>query len=471
MPGTKMYVPSVTYGALDLLKAHTQGKVIVVGDEGYEDARKAWNLTVDQHPAVIVAPNSVIDVVEAVLFAREEGLSVAVQSTGHGVVRPADDSLLLLTSNMDQVRVDADTRSAWVEAGVKWGKVLAEAQQHGLAPLLGSSPNVGAIGYTLGGGMGWLARKYGLAADSVLCFELVTPEGRLIYASANENSDLYWALRGGGGNFGVVTGIKIRLFAVEMVYGGRVTYPIELAREVFARFRDWAAAAPDELTASIVIMNMPPLPQVPEPMRGKSFISVLACYSGPMEDADDLFRVWNEWKPAVMNSFGAMPFSEVASISADPEQPMPGLSTGAWLSDLNDDTVEILLRNVVSVNGSSPIGMTEIRLAGGAVSRATRYETALGHRDSPFVLHSAAMIASPERMAPVKAFMAQFKAELDAHINGVYMNFLGGEEARQRTAQAYSPEGLARLKAVKAAYDPDNQFSHSYELAGEPVRE
>ena len=205
------------------------GQSIAPGEPRYDEMRAAWNPTVDQHPALIVVAKSAADIAEAVQFARESNLSVAVQATGHGVIRAADDSLLIVTSDMTQVRINAEARTAWISAGAKWGKVLEQAQAVGLAPLLGSSPDVGAIGYTLGGGMGWLARKYGLSIDSVNCFEVVTAEGRIVVASETQNSDLFWGLRGGGGNLGVITGMEVRLYPVTKFYGGNLYYPIEQA--------------------------------------------------------------------------------------------------------------------------------------------------------------------------------------------------------------------------------------------------
>jgi FAD/FMN-containing dehydrogenase len=301
----------------------------------YDQARKAFNLTVDQHPALILVPATPSDVVEAVNFARQQRLGIAVQSTGHGVVHPADGGLLILTHQLADVRVNAAAMTAWVGAGARWGSVLEKTREHGLAPLLGSSPGVGVVGYTLGGGMGWLARKYGMALDSVNAFELVTPEGSLLMASHTENADLFWALRGGGGNFGVVTGMEIRLYPVTTVYGGNLIYPASDAHEVMARYSQWVTSLPDEMTTSIALMNMPPIPAVPEPLRGKSVIMVRGCYCGPLEQGEALLQPWREWKSPLIDAFGAMPFSQVATISSDPLDPVPVVNNGAWLNDLS----------------------------------------------------------------------------------------------------------------------------------------
>ena len=249
-------------------------------------------LSTQQWPALIVEVLTIQDVVESVRFARTHGLHVAVQATGHGMARPANDALLIVTHRLNGVVVDPVRQTAHIEAGVEWGKVLELTQAHGLAPLLGSSPNVGAVGYTLGGGVGWLARKYGLAVDSVQSFEVVTAQGEVLRASASEHPDLFWALRGGGGgNYAIVTAMDVRLYPVAMVYGGNLLYPASEARGVFQRYREWIKHLPDEMTTSVLIMNYPPFPQVPEPVRGKSFAIVRGCYAGDLEAGKALLEL------------------------------------------------------------------------------------------------------------------------------------------------------------------------------------
>ncbi len=459
-------VSQLTQASLDDLRSHIQGDVLIPGDSRYEDARKTWNRALDQHPALIIVAHHAPDVVAAVRFASRAGLGISIQSTGHGVVRPADGNLLIITSRMADVRVNAADQTARIEAGAKWGQVLEKAQAVGLAPLLGSSPNVGVVGYTLGGGMGWLARKYGLATDSVRYFELVTPDGALVRASATENSDLFWGLRGGGGNFGVITSMEIQLYPVTTVYGGSLIYPVAQANAIFNHYRDWIAAAPDDLTTSIAIMNFPSIPAVPEFLRGQSAIIVHGCYVGDPAAGEALVQPWLDRFPPIANTFHSMPFSDVASISNDPVDPLSAHSTGAWLRDLNDDVIDILIRYGVSVNGSSPITKTEIRHAGGAIARVDPQASAYGHRDSELILNLISTIPTAEARERVAHYTADFKNALQAHLTGgVYMNFLSGEEARKRTRDAYTPEAYARLAALKARYDPDDRFRFSFDIA------
>ncbi len=461
-------VAQFTQASLTDLRSQIQGEVLTPGEAGYENARQAWNLALDQHPALIVVAHRPSDVVAAVRFAARAGLGIGVQSTGHGVVRPADGNLLIITSRMTGVQVNAENQTAWVEAGVKWGMVLAKTQEVGLAPLLGSSPDVGVVGYTLGGGMGWLARKYGLAADSVRYFELVTPDGQQLRVSATENSDLFWGLRGGGGNFGVITGMEIQLYPVATVYGGSLIYPVEHAKAVFTRYREWIASAPEELTSSIAILNFPPIPAVPEFLRGRSAVLVNGCYVGDPTEGEALVRPWLDWMAPMVSSFRAMPFSEVASISNDPVDPLPGTTTAEWLADLSDEVINTVIRYAVSVNGSSPITKTEIRHAGGAIARGSAQASAYGNRDSSLLLQMISTLHGPDARQIVDLHNADFKRDLLPHLTGgVYMNFMDGEEARARTKDAYAPESYQRLTQLKSKYDPDNRFRFGFNIAAD----
>jgi hypothetical protein len=448
------------------LRSHLGGSAITPSDAQYDQARQAWNLSVDQRPAIIVIAHSAGDVSQAVRFARRQGLGIAVQSGGHGVVLPANEALLIVTNQLRELRVDAANQRAWVGAGLKWGMVLEKTQEAGLAPLLGSSPDVGVVGYTLGGGMGWLARKFGLSADSVIAIELVTAEGEVMRASQEENRDLFWGLRGGGGSFGVVTGMEIRLYPVTTVYGGNLVYPAELAREVITRYRDWIASAPDELTSAFTIMNFPPIPAVPEFLRGKSVVMVRGCYCGPVEQGEALLQSWRDWKAPLIDDFKAMPFSQVATISNDPEGPVPGMSSGAWMRELSDEAVDLLVRYAVSVNGSSPLVSTEVRQAGGKIAKVGPDFNAFGNRDAALSLQMVGMAPTPEAKRQVGQYIAQMKQALAPYLTGgVYINFLEGEEARQRTRAAYLPETYRKLQALKAKYDPENYFHFGFDIS------
>lgn len=455
---------SIAEEATKTLRSQVQGAVFVPGDDGYGDAGQAWNLTVRQNPAVIVAARNAADVAAAVRFAKQQGLGVAVQSTGHGVVRPANHCVQIITSNMAAVAVDAAARTAWIEAGAKWGAVLPQTQAVGLAPLLGSSPGVGAIGYTLGGGLGWLARKYGLAVDSVRRFEAVTADGRVVTASEDENADLFWALRGGGGGFAVVTGMEVQLYPVMTVFGGNLIYPAPLADQVVRRFRDWIRTLPEEFTAGFALMNLPPLPIVPEFLRGKSVVMVRGCYCGPLEQGQALLQPWLDWQAPIANLFRPMPFTEVATVSNDPIDPLPSITTGAWLRELNDEAIDTLIQFGVAKDGPSPLISTEVRFIGGALNRVDASAMAFSGRNATMMLGIVGVAPTPEAVAFGQGYSRQFKQALEPYLDGVYANYLEGEEGRAGAALAFSPEHFQRLAAVKATYDPDRLFDYSYDI-------
>jgi hypothetical protein len=449
----------------EILKSSIEGAVLVPGDAQYDQARQGWDLSLVQHPAVIVLAKSAGDVVTAVNFARDNGLGAAVLSTGHGSSLPADDALLIVTSQMNDVRIDEETQTAWVEAGAKWGVVLAKAQAVGLAPLLGSSPDVGAVGYTLGGGFGWIGRKYGMSVDSVLMFEVVTADGQIRRASDSENSDLFWALRGGGGSFGVITGMQIKLYPLTTVVGGNLIYPIEAARDVLRHYRDWIKNAPDELTSAFAIMNLPPLDMIPEFLRGKSIVMVRGCYCGPVEQGEAMIQEWVDWMPPMANQFQAMPFSQVGKISDEPEDPVPALISTAWLTDLSDEVLDLLIQYAAPSDRPAPIISTEVRHAGGAISRVDPAANAFSNRDGEYLLAFLTMPPSPEAVPQIVQYMKLAQQAVQPHTSGrVYINFFTGPDKFDHTPDAFPPDTYRRLKSLKAQYDPGNLFHYSFNI-------
>ena len=451
--------------SLEDLQVSLEGELFTPQDEGYDAARMGWNVAFQHKPAVVVAARSEEDIVSAVRYAAGAGLGVAVQSTGHGGILPADDNMLIITSALDSIQVDASAQTAQVGAGVKWGAVLGAAQEHGLAPLLGSSPTVGVVGYSLGGGFGWLARKHGIAADSLLAIHLVTADGRELVASAHENSDLFWAMRGGGGGFGVVTALEMKLYPVSQVFGGTLLYPVELAGEVLKRYREWTIDLPEEWTTSVKLANFPPVEMLPEFMRGKSFVMVHGCYCGPVVQGEAYLRDWLDWDAHIQNSFQVMPFSEVASISQDPQDPVPATHNGGWLAEFNDEAIQTILKFATPQDGPCPLTITEVRHVGGAVGRVSEGENAYEFRSGQWLLDIVAFVPSPEIHAAVKGHLAAFKGALAPQLaDGVYMNFLDGEEAHQMTGHAFGGQKFERLTEIKTRYDPGNLFRFGYRI-------
>ncbi len=453
---------SLILSTIDTLQSRLKGSALIPGDAGYDQASQPWNTAYRQRPAVIVMAQNARDVVEAIRYAKLNDLGVAIQATGHGMALAADNAVLINTSPMQDIRIDAVTQTAWVEAGVKWGIVLEKAQEVGLAPLLGSSPDVGVVGYTLGGGMGWLARKYGLSADSVNFFEMVTADGHLLHVSEEENSDLFWALCGGGGSFGVVTGLEIKLYPVTTVYAGNLLYPIQNAKEVFVHYREWIKNAPDELTSSIAVLNLPPFPEVPEFLRGKSFAVVRGCYTGDVEDGEKLLKYWRDWQAPAIDDFKAIPFSMAAIISQDPLDPSPDQSSAAWIRELTDETFDIM----TSYGGpTSPFVVIEIRHAGGVIARVPAGKNAYGNRDANHIFQMIAITPTPEAVTNAQNHIRQVKQALQPNLTGgTYINFLVGDEKWEETKRAFATETYQRLREIKAKYDPKNRFRFSFNI-------
>jgi FAD/FMN-containing dehydrogenase len=447
------------------LQEKLAGKAYLPGDEAYDSARSPWNLSyAGQQPALVVMADNAADIVAAINFANEYDLGVALQATGHGIIEPANDALLINTDNMKGVTINPEQKTAYLEAGALWGDVLDPAHEVGLAPLLGSSPTVGAVGYTLGGGMGWLARKYGLAADSVRYFDIVTAGGEQLRVSDSENSDLFWGLRGGRTTFAVVTGMEIDLYPISLVYGGSIIYPAEMAREILPRYREWIAGTPEEITTSVVLINVPEMPGVPEMLQGKSLVMVRACYCGPMEEAESHFQTWQDGPEPIANFLGPMPFSQVAMISQDPEHPMPGYLTGAWIDALDDDVVDILIENTFAAGGPPPLVFSEVRHVGGAKGKVDPDSNAIDHREKSLILNMLGITPSPEAYGHVVSLTSGILEALGSHKTGIYPNFLEGSEGQKLIAEAFSPQTYDRLKALKAQYDPQNRFRYGLQF-------
>ena len=446
---------------LEALRAGLKGAAYMPGDEGYDGGRAAWNLNADQHPALVVVAEGAADVLAAVRLAREQGLGVGVMATGHGVAAPADGGILINTSRMKGVHVDPETRTARVEAGAKWADVLPEASAHGLAGLQGSSSEVGVVGYTMGGGFGWLGRKYGFAADSVKEADVVTADGELIKASAHENADLFWGLKGGGGNFGIVTSLEFSLYPITHVYGGDLFYPIERAAEVLELYSRWSADLPEEVTSGVAFMNFPPFEEIPEPLRGNSLILVRACYSGEdlEEKGEELLRPWREFGEPVMDTFGIMPYEAMDAISMDPVDPIGAFGHVEMLRELSPETVETLVK-LAGADSNSPLVMLELRQLGGALSRPPADLNPMGRSDSRFIMYGLGATPTPEVAQAVQAYLAYVAEAVRPHASGAtYVNFMDLDGATlERVRAAYSPEDWQRLIALKDRYDPTNLF-------------
>jgi FAD/FMN-containing dehydrogenase len=421
------------------------------GDDGYDAARRPWQLRVDPYPALVVEAAGAADVQAAIRTAREGDLPFAIQATGHGAVPRADGGLLLKTTAMTGVDVDPERRVARVAAGTPWSAVIAAAAPHGLAPLSGSSATVGVVGYTLGGGAGWLSRAYGYAADSVVRAEVVTAAGERVTASATEHPDLFWALRGGSGNFGVVTELEFRLYPVERLYAGMAMFEADRAADAVAVYREWAADEPDESYTSLVAMTVPPAPMFPEAVRGRRVLMLRALYIGGAEAAESTIAPLRQAAGApLMDAFREMPYPETATLGPPPV-PMASAMRIELFRELPDEVIDIALGANGLVSG------VEFHHWGGAPARPDGDAGPIGHRDVPFSVVVGAMAGDRAAGQRLQAAVDKVADRLSQHATGgTFLNFLGDPA---RTESAYTADDYRRLREVKRQYDPDNFFN------------
>ena len=441
------------------LRHRVDGDVFVPGDPGFDATCRPWNTTLRHAPAVVVVADDVGDVVAAVTCAAGLGRGLGVQCSGHGVAACVD-GVLLVTDRLDDVEIDVEARTAWVGAGASAAAVLAAAQAHGLAPLVGSSPSVGMVGYTLGGGLGWLARRFGPACDAVRSFEVVTPDGELVFASRDEHPELFHALRGSGGCACVVTEMEIELHPVADVYAGNLYYPAAMAPEIVARWAAWVTTAPDELTSAVVLANLPDVPGLPAAVRGRSVTAVRGCWCGSPTDGRALLDEWRAIMPPELDDWSTMPFADSATISRDPTDPLPVVGTGGWLEDLDHDAGravgEVLAAATFGDGSGAPRLMSsQVRHVGGAVAGGDRGRSAMGNRDRMFLLQLVGVAPTAADVAPLAAHEATTKSRLGAHLSDrTFVNVLDGEERRRCASTALDADGRRAVAAARAAHDP-----------------
>jgi len=439
-------------GDLDALRAAIAGRVFVPGEAGYDQARQAWNLVVDQRPAVVVEAGSAADVAEAVRFARAHGMRIAPQGTGHGAapLEPLGGAMLLRTTRMRNVSIDPAARIARAEAGAVWQDVIVQAAEHGLAGLAGSSPNVGVAGYTLGGGLGWLARRYGLAANSVTAAELVTPGGDLVRADAGHESDLFWAVRGGGGGVGVLTALEMRLYPVGELYAGALFFPIGRAAEVLHAWRAWTGTVPDEVSSQGRLVRLPPAPQLPEPLRGRAFVKVEAACLGDAGTGAELTQPLRRLGPE-LDTFATIPPSALGQLHMDPDQPVPFLGAGVFVSDFPAAAIDALVGLAGPDTGTLLVSV-EVGHLGGALARPAPGGGAQPSIDANYLVVAVGAAPTPDLAGAARAQVQAVKDALGPwHAGYDYYNF---EETPAPASAVLPPACYRRLQEIKAAYDP-----------------
>ncbi|RNL84585.1 FAD-binding oxidoreductase [Halostreptopolyspora alba] len=436
-------------GEINELAGRVAGPVRLPGSAEYDDERTGYQRRVVHRPAAVVGATDEHDVRAAVEFAAAHGLPIAAQATGHGLGQAMADGVLVTTRRMSGVRVDPKTRTAWVEAGATWRHVIDAAAPHGLAPLSGSAPGVGAVSYTLGGGVGLLARRYGFAADHVGHLELVTVDGRLRRVTPAD-ADLFWALRGGGGNFGVVTAMSVDLVPVTRILGGGLYFDVARTPDALDAWRRWTTTVPEETTSGVTMLRFPDLSGVPEPLRGRHVAQVQLSHLGPVREGERLVAPLRELGP-VLDTLRELPYTESGTAFEEPERPAAYRSENRLLADLDPAALTELTR--MTGPGASVACVVGLRHLGGALARRPRHPNAVGGRDAAYSL-SVLSLVDPGAEEAVRAAHREAVALFEDRGVGRSLNFSFGALDADEVREAFAPADHRRLATLRARYDP-----------------
>lgn len=448
----------IDQAAVEELKSRFRGELLVPGSPEYDEARQIWNGVIGRRPGLIARCTGVADIMSAVRFARERQLLVAVRGGGHNVAGTAvcDDGLVVDLSNMKGIRVNPESRTARAEPGVLWGELDRETQAFGLATTGGIVTHTGIAGLTLGGGIGWLMRRCGLTADNLLSADVVTAEGRFLTASEDEHPDLFWGLRGGGGNFGIVTSFEYRLHPVgPTVLAGPIFYPMEDAPKLIRFYRDFIESVPDEYMSVLNLRRAPRVQFLPEDLHGKPVIAIVSCYAGSVEKGEEVVRPLREFGSPLVDLLAPKPYTTHQSMF-DPTVPH------GWhyywksceVAALTDEVADALVEYSEKI--TSPLSYTVIFQLGGAVSRVGEDATAYSHRDMGHNININAIWTDDDAAAEEHiAWAREFWSAVGHHAGGVYVNFLG-DEGQDRVIAAYGDTKYRRLVSLKDKYDPTN---------------
>jgi hypothetical protein len=457
---------SPSFSPAPLLSAHADpalqellellpGRVLLPSDRAWDRARRGWAVNVDQHPVAVVTVQDPDDVVAAVTCAARHGLSVSTQPVGHGATTALTDTVLLRTGALQDVVVDVENRVARVGAGVKWGTLLAALEPTGLMALAGSSPDPSVVGFTLGGGLSWFSRALGLTAHSVVAFEVVDAAGMRRRVTPASDPDLFWALCGGGGDFGVVLAVELMLDHVGPIIGGRIMWPLEMARPVLRAFRQITADAPDELTLWAQLFRFPPMPELPELIRGRSFVAIDMTFLGSETEANRLLSRLRQLPAQVIDTIGVVPLSQLGGIAAEPVDPMPTQEYSELLHRLDDSSLDRLV-DAVGADADVPLTVVQVRHLGGALARAATEDGPNGAIDEQYSLFCLGVPVAPGLPEAIEAAFGDVRTALEGQRSGrTLFNFLGAESDLGAT---FSAEARARLRRVKSTNDPAGTF-------------
>ena len=443
-----------------------EGRLHAPGDAGYDGARAVFNAMIDRRPTVVAVCGSTADVVAAVNFARDESLPLSVYGGGHAVTGAAvcDDGVCLDLRGMKGIEVDPVARTARAEAGLNWGEFDAATQEHGLAVTGGRVPDTGIAGLALGSGSGWLERKLGFTCDNLLAAEVVTADGQVVTASATENEDLFWGLRGGGGNFGVVTSFLLQLHPVgPIVLGGLLVWPAPMANDVVRFWRDFMLTAPDEVGSALAFITAPPADFVPEPVRGHPVLGAVVCYAGDVADGEAVLAPLRAFGPPPLDLLGPMPYTAVQDLITEAN---PHGRRNYWSADFLDELPDEAVDTLVAHAVASVSPHTQILLAagGGAIARVPEEATAFGVRTAPFNVHYLSMWEDAADDDVNIAYTKKIAGAMKPWTSGrVYLNYIG-DEGPGRVESSFGAEKYARLQELKTTWDPNNLFSHNQNI-------
>lgn len=443
------------------LAKRVSGPVLTSADSDFGDEVFAFNTAVTHHPDVVVGATSASDVAEAVKWASTQGMGVAVQATGHGAGEPITGGLLITTRRMQDVEVDPAARMARVGAGVKWKTLLAASVPHGLIGLSGSSTDVGIVGYTLGGGLAVLARAHGFAADHVRSFDIVGSDGELRHVDAENEPELFALLKGGKGNFAIVTSMSFDLLPIGDLYGGGIIYPGTDAAEVLTAFRGWWLTLPDASAPSIALLRLPDVEFVPEPLRGQFVVHLRFTHLGPADEAEALLAPMRSVSAPIMDTVGPMSYADIDMVHLETEDPLPYEETGALLREFDEQAQEALM-TVAGSGAECPLAMVELRPLGGALARRPDMMDAVSGRDAGFSLLAVGLMEPPVA-AVVPGYLRALMQAMQLFATGYTMvNFHGTPGDALDRARAWSAETFERLRSAKQSYDPANMFRYGH---------
>lgn len=431
------------------LRARVRGALHVPGDPEYDALVSPWNLAVRVQPAAVLLPDDAEDVAGAVRAAGALGLRVGVQCTGHGAAVDHAGTLLVRTTALDECTVHAEQRWARVGAGVKWKRVVDAAAPYGLAPLCGSTTDVGVVGYTTGGGIGPVARTHGVASDRVRAFEVVTGDGGLRRVTPHDEPDLFWGLRGSKGALGIVTAVEFDLLEQPEVYGGALYVDGADAGPVLRAWRDWSAGLPETATTSIALLQLPPLPAVPPSLAGRLTVAVRYAFTGTADEGERVLAPLRAVAEPVLDTVAVLPYAALDAVHADPIDPMPVVEDGALLRALPDEALDVLLA-AAGPGTRSPQVLVEIRQLGGAIARAGTHASAFCHRNAAYTLLTAGVPADPW----VEAHGRLLIEAMAPWATGARLPNWTATGNPADFAQCYTPEVLKRLRRISRAYDP-----------------